>query len=156
MVELIIQRFMCLRMKQLPLVLLLLGSCSAEQSEYSWFQGDWISDAETSIAKNSGYTNLSESDLAVLREMYGRIRWQISDSIFRFIDDRYNELVESSTNFEVETIDPERFLMKIENESRIVWRTDSGFCTKLNPDYLLSIGIDGENQGLECFKPYGT
>jgi hypothetical protein len=88
--------------------------------------------------------------------MHGKIRWSIYDNTFKSIDDRYNRHVEFEVSFNTESIDSECFRMEMPLESRIIRKSDSGFCTCLEPDNLSKLRVDGDKLGLECFKPYSA
>lgn len=147
---------MCLDMNKMLLTLLLFTSCSGEQFDYSWFEDEWVSDADASIAINPEYADFNDNDLQSIREIYGQIKWTISGSTIEFYDLRTSPTLEWSADLDIAAIDAQRFQMNIEGESRIIWKTDNGFCTMLDPGYLLTVGIEGEMLGLECFEPAGT
>ena len=147
---------MCLDMNRLILIFLLLASCSGEQPDYSWFDGEWISDTEASIAINPEYSEFDEETIQIYREIYGKIKWIIREDTLRFIDDRYNLNFELEIPFAVEPIDSESFQMVMPEESYIIWNTGTGFCKVLSPDHLARLEIEDENAGLECFRLSGT
>jgi hypothetical protein len=147
---------MCLDMNRLFLIILLLASCSGEQPDYSWLEREWVSDTEASLSINTEYAELDAETLRILRETYGKIKWTIRGNTMKFFDDRYNLNAEFDVTFTIMPIDSVSFKMEIPDESYIIWKTDSGFCKALSPDYLSKLGIEDKNAGLECFRPSGT
>lgn len=145
-----------LDMNRLIAIVFVLVSCSSKEHGYLWFENIWISDTDASIAINPDYGELNQDSIAVIREMYGKIRWGIDGDVFRFYDDRYDQIVEFELIYSIAPIDTDRFQMEYEDESRIVWKTETGFCTVLSPDHLSRLRIENENAGLECFRPAGT
>lgn len=142
-------------MNKLILAFLLSASCSAEQPGYPWFEGEWISDAESSLAINPEYAELDEETLQIVREMYRQVRWTIHGNLLKYVDDRYNQYVELEMEFTIVPIDSESFQLDMADEKRDVWKTESGFCTDLSQAYISEHGL-GKNGHPECFKLHGT
>ena len=122
-------------------------SCSEEQPDYPWFEGEWVSVTEASLAINPEYAELDAETLQAIREAYGKIKWTIRENTMKFVDDRYNLNVEFEVEFTVVPIGSERLRMKMPVETHIIWKTDTGFCKVLSPDYLSVLGIERDNVG---------
>ena len=147
---------MCLDMNRLIAITILLVSCSEEEQRYPWFEDNWISDTEATLDANPNYRDLNPEGLNAVREMLGQIRWEISDSTLHFFDDRYDQIVTATASFYTNPIDEESFEMVTDHETRIIWRTDTGFCTVLESEHLAKFGVADDDTSLECFRPTGT
>ncbi len=143
-------------MIRLIAILSLLSSCSSGEQPYQWFENEWISDTETTLALNPEFRVLDQGEMRSIREIFGKIHWSISGNVFRYYDDRYDNIVEFAVEFFVTPINAERFKIKFKDDSRLVWKVRTGFCTVLSPDHLSNAGIKGENVGFECFRPAGA
>jgi len=137
----------------LPLVATLAG-CSPGQPDYSWFEIDWISDADVTVAVNPQYTDLSGEDLRTVRERYGRIRWIFDDGRFTYLEAPFDSGRQLQSRYTIEPVDEQRFWLQTGTERRSVWLTRWGFCTALAPDHAAALGLENSMASVECFKPY--
>lgn len=152
-----------------------------QAQDYSWFENEWVSDTEATIAINPEYRNGDEATLAALREIFGRIRWNIEDSVLTFIDPIVTPAISSTNPFTIRPIDLTSFDIIIEeslpkgdinkpfdykafdlSELRVsssqytitITKTENGFCIIPRPNFIVI--ADGSRTMLkyECFEPY--
>ncbi len=162
-------------------MLALLAPLTSQAQEYSWFEDEWVSDTEATIAINPEYRDGDEATLVALREIYGRIRWNIEGNELTFIDPTTTPAISSTNPFTIHPIDSTSFDIVIEqslpkndsdnsfdyealdlseiqtNSSRYVitiTKTENGFCIIPKPNFI--VVADGSRTMLkyECFEPY--
>ncbi len=125
--------------------MLLLASCSAEDSPYPWFEREWVSDAQTTLAANIAFQELSPEELETLLASYGNLHWRVEGVNLQAIypsEPRYN----MQSNFSIQPIDAESFGLYTESGAYFtISGNDSGFCAK----------PEDENESVECFVPLG-
>ena len=73
-------------------------------AEIDWIQGEWISDAEASVAANPEFQNLDAAQREAAEGMFGRMRWTISGDVLstRYEDSEAGESRVNASSFAVE------------------------------------------------------
>ena len=179
----LIKGVMCTSMIRILTIGIFLVSFSVQAQDYAWFEGNWVSDAEATIAINPEYRNSNEESLAALRSILGNIRWVIERNILTFIDPLVTPMATSITPFSIISIDTLSFDIVFEgslpkansnkpfdyesiDNSQIqglivqyiitILKTEAGFCMVPNPNFIIK--ADGSRVMLqtECFRPYDT
>ena len=124
---------------------LLFTLCSTESYLYSWFQGEWLSDPRPTMANNPQYDDLDPDDYAIVSEMYGQVRWTISDNSMVFYDSKIENTAQ--TEFVIEAIDDTTFNYSDQWGGNLrIWKTTAGFCMRT----ISALGLENIT---ECFRP---
>ena len=125
------------------LSLLLLASCSAEDSPYPWFEREWVSDGDSTLAANGAFKELGPEELETLLASFGNLHWRVEDGNLQAIypsEPRYN----LQSNFSIQPIDERRFGLLTESGTHFtISGDDSGFCAT----------PENNNESVECFVP---
>jgi len=132
-----------------PLLVVGMVGCS----DSSWFERDWISDANASFAANPQFLQLDADQQAEARNMFGRMRWKVSDGAISSSVEGSDPLV---GQFSIESEEVDRLQLLIEEvgiKTRFrIQRSDSGFCVRS------SVWSDeyprwSDATIIECFRP---
>jgi hypothetical protein len=134
---------------------------AAWADDFLWLEREWISDADATMAANPQLNKLDDSKRAKFKSIFGEMRWRFADGIFEI--NRPGAPEPRSTPYFIRPIDEKRFEIVSElddyQSAFVIWRTDLGFCTRPEPEWIPDdLEVRGES-GLvivECFKPYGA
>jgi hypothetical protein len=97
------------------------------------------------MANNPQYDDLDPDNYAVVSEMYGQVRWTISDNSMVFYDPRIENT--DQTEFVIEVIDETSFNYSDQWGGNLrIWKTSAGFCMRT----ISELGLANLT---ECFRP---
>ena len=134
-------------MNRIVVCCLLSVSCSTGTEDYSWFENDWISDPNTTMAANPQFQDLDESHLELFNRTFGNLRWSVKQGVLS-VDHGISNSEEWQVSFTIRPIDESRFEFQSRGGNYTVWKTDHGFCNE--PETY------GPNPAvIECFSPAG-
>lgn len=128
------------------LIALFLARCAPAESPYPWFEAEWVSDADSTLAANP---SLQDQDPALIEDLlsrYGELRWRVDGFMLEAVypaEPHFNQ----RSRFSVEPIDADSFRLLTDSGSVFtISRNTTGFC--VDPNIA--------NQTLECFVPFGS
>ena len=138
---------MCLDMHRITIISLILMSCSTTVDDYSWFEGDWISNSALTMEANPHFLELDEESFDRLSQIFGKLRWSVTNRLL-IVDHGMSNSEEWQVSFTIRPIDEWRFEFLSEGGNSTVWKTEHGFCNE--PEAY------GPNPAvIECFSPAG-
>ena len=134
-------------MRFVAVAIVLTTVCSVSAEDMNWLRGEWISDADVTIGSNPRYASISEDETTMLHDLYGKMRWRLSDSELTVVHFGESEPVE----YKLRKLGDGSYFLELEHgPPTTLLRTDTGFCM-LFPTHEKAI-LDPNS--LECFKPY--
>ena len=132
------------------IVFLLLGvATGALARDYLWFERNWISDAETTIAARPEFRKAPSETQEKLRSLFGKLRWRVADGILTV---EYPDGQRNSDPYFIRAIDEESFEMMSYGGDLMytILRRSEGFCIEAEG------GETTEPLVVECFAPDGA
>lgn len=97
------------------------------------------------MANNPQYDRLEPEDYSRVRDMYGKVRWNIVDRTMEFYDPRSEFM--NSTEFSVEAVDEDSFQVSDDWGGNLrIWKSRTGFCME-------TITLLELETITECFQP---
>lgn len=117
-------------MRGLLLVLIFVSSCSENIDRYHWFQGEWISDTESTIRANPKFLEYGTEELQAISSMLGRLTWSVEDGKLKV--GQYpggNDIFD----YEIIPVSDEKFRFISEAAGNLTIRKPSnGFCVEFD------------------------
>lgn len=136
-------------MKGLLLVLVFISSCSEDIDRYHWFQGDWISDAESTIRANPKFLEYSAEDLQAVSSIFGDLNWKVEQHQLKVGE--YPEGY-GTYEFEITPVSDEEFKFISQGAGNFtVRKTTNGFCVEFDIEHDSEPTITHE-----CFESNDT
>jgi hypothetical protein len=137
------------------LLTFVLLACAAHGDEFAWLEGEWVSDAATTMKANPQLDQIPEATRSKLRSLYGQLRWRFDRGTFEAI---WPEGEPYASSYSLRGIDGERgelqMLERGEATTFHIWRTKGGFCAQLQAE------TPWHRTGLfpfvECFERFGS
>ena len=135
-------------MNRIVVCCLLSVSCTTGTEDYSWFEGDWISNSALKMEANPHFLELDEESIDRLSQIFGKLRWSVTNRLLT-VDHGMSNSEEWQVSFTIRPIDESRFELLSKGGNSTVWKTEHGFCNEpetYGPNPVV----------IECFSPAGT
>ncbi len=140
------------------LLFCLLVAFGAYADDYLWFEQEWISDADATVAANQmSFDALSPQARERYKQLFGKMRWTISDGT---LTSKLPDGEPVTATYAIRAIDTERFEMILrDTDSGVqsveqIHRSKRGFCvTPFTQEQIDEFG-NAPMMSIECFRPY--
>ena len=130
--------------RAITICILLLGSCAPEQSPYPWFENEWISDRDSTLAANEVLQDQTLDDRAAILSKFGELRWKVNGYNLQALyptEPQFN----LQSKFSVDPIDESSFILRIETGTSLtITENQNGFCARPH----------NTAETTECFVPF--
>ena len=139
-------------MKKVVLAMSLISSVS--RADFGWLEGEWVSDAESSLSANPYVSQLGEDVVEDFKASFGRTVWIFSDGMFTAV---HSGTPTAALPYSIRPIDIDRFEICLDSKSNqitlVLWQTESGFCAQFEPDWSDSFQKWIRPTTVECYIP---
>jgi len=138
-------------MRYVAILLLAFVAFAASGDDFVWLEGEWISDADTTMVANPQLMKLDDATRSKFKRMYGRILWRFDNGTFEAI---YPGEDSHPSSYSVRELEGGRSELLICGTSYGISRTETGFCVEAHFDPPESKPAEFPN--VECFKMYAS
>ena len=141
-------------MRGKTLIFLLLVATAARADDFGWLEGEWVSDADATMAENAQFAKMTDATREKFKSLYGRLRWRFDGGSFEAIQP---DSESDPISYSVTDVGGGRGELRLyERGSATLYeirRTSTGFCAELKIDMEPARPFPDESLRSECFKP---
>jgi hypothetical protein len=126
---------------------------NAVADDYSWLEGEWVSDADATMAANPQMQTLPSETRGKLRQSYGRLHWRVDSD---HLEAQWPGSPSYPSTYALRDLGNGKIELSVfergETQLSELWRTAEGFCVQPQiDDAAIAVGVP--LPFVECFRP---